>query len=433
MRFVDMFMTALGSLIFIAMLLVFLLPKTAQTSTDPTVAAKALEAKLKDAEKKLEDLQKLMENVNQVDKHVVKRWLSVTLLTKDCPAYEPTLYVRWEGPTFDFYTGKSMGGLDPFDASNPKMHPLIGNRPFLIGPTSLPGSSAWYGVGPTRLLDGTRLAIASYFAVSSGPGDRSIYIGLRNPRGLMGGECIVHPIIHGWSGTPAESTFKLSLAQPFAFIRRVRLENEGGFTSPQPESDAAFLRELEAFSAEQSQKLCKEKLICGTQDAHWARYAKPAPMLPEALDWRPAYRFTSQADRYDVRSPMTVAECEKACIDDPHCAAVEHDADDRTCALYDVRPLVSGVPGSRWKVGTRTPSPLNWRVDHTVEGGKVYRTLAETSREECAKACLNDAACRTVEYYKPTRACNMFRRTLKVLPSPIGAFAPTDVGVKTKR
>ena len=40
MRFIDMFMTALGSLVFIALLLVFLIPSTAEIFVSGTVTAK---------------------------------------------------------------------------------------------------------------------------------------------------------------------------------------------------------------------------------------------------------------------------------------------------------------------------------------------------------------------------------------------------------
>ena len=125
MRFVDMFMTALGSLIFIALLLVFLLPQTAQPSNIDTPKLQSELARLRQelaetqakARQSLQDMEQLFKNVREVDKDVVKRWLSVSLLTKDCPPYEPTLYVRWEGPIFEFATGKRVADMARFDAS----------------------------------------------------------------------------------------------------------------------------------------------------------------------------------------------------------------------------------------------------------------------------------------------------------------------------
>jgi hypothetical protein len=432
-----MFMTALGSLIFIAMLLVFLLPKTAQTSTaDPRQATKALEAELETVREQLaseqrwrRDLQQMMKSVREVDKLVVKRWMVVTLLTKGCPADEPALSVRWEGDTFHFETREYLGKLPEFDASAPRLHPLVGNRMFRIGPASLPSRLE----ASTSLLDGTGLAAASFLVVSNGPGEWSVYVSLKDPRGLKGGECLVQPIVYGSSGQAVDSELKLSLAQPFAFVRRVRLENNGGLTSRAPKYDTAFQRELEEFSVKQSKKLCEKKLICGTQDAHWAMYAKPLPPPPEILEWRSSYQSTSRDDRYDVKQSMTVAGCTRACIDDPRCVAVEHDDDRKTCSLYDTRPLVRGAPGARWKVGFRVPSPLDWRPDHAVEGGEVYRSLAETSQEDCSKACVDDPRCRLVEYYKPARSCEMFASVPKIVPSPIRPYGPTDVGVRAKR
>lgn len=434
MRFVDMFMTALGSLIFIALLLVILLPKAAQPSSLDTQTLQSELAKLRQdlakEQQSRQDLQQLLSNMREVDKHVVKRWLSVTLLTKDCHPYEPILYVRWEGPISDFNTGKSMGSMEAFDAGDPKMHRLMGNRYSFVGPsTSL---SALPGVTPTSLLNGTRLATTSFFAVGNAPGAWSVYLALKYPRALMGGECVVQPIIHGFSGQAVEGVVKLSLAQPFAWIRRIRLENDGSLTAPPPESDAGFLRELEAFSAEQSQKLCEKTSICGTRDAHWTKRAKPAPP-PEALEWRSDARMGSQDDRFAVKTATTVAACERACIDEPRCAAVEHDDASGACSLYDDLGSIKSAPGSRRSIGARAYSPLRWQVDRAVAGDKAARSLTGISQENCAKSCLDDAKCSAVEYYKPTRACNIFESVPKIVPSPLGAYSPTDVGIKTKR
>ena len=439
MRFVDMFMTALGSLIFIALLLVFLLPQTAQPSNIDTPKLQSELARLRQelaetqakARQSLQDMEQLFKNVREVDKDVVKRWLSVSLLRKDCPPYEPTLYVRWEGPIADFATGKRLEDMARFDASDPRVQNLVGRRYFLVGPPS--SLSTMYGTGPTSLLNGTGLVATSYFTVSNAPGPWSIYIGLRYPRNLGGGECTVHPIIHGSDGQAVDSPFKLSLGQPFAWVRRVRLENNGGFTSPDPTYDAGFLRELEAFSAEQSEKLCEKKSICGTQDAHWARYAKPAPPPPEAFDWKKESRFRGNPDHYVQKTPIAAAECRNACVDDLRCSAVEYDSFRASCSLYERVAPVERAPGSRRSVGIRERLPLHWQIDHTVFEATAARRLEGISREECASTCLGDASCAVVEYYKPARACSIFAAFPKIVRSPIGPYAPTDVGVKTKR
>ena len=437
MRFVDMFMTALGSLIFIALLLVFLLPQTAQPSNLDTKKMQSELARLRQeltetqakARQSLLDMEQLLKNLREVDKDVVKRWLSVTLVTKDCPSYAPTLYVRWEGPVINVET-REPTVMAQFDAAGFKLQSLVGARYFFVVPTWLQAQQA---VTPTALLDGTRLATKTYFAVSNGPGSMSIYMGLRDPRNLRG-ECIAQPIIHGWSWQ-AIDTFRLSLGQPFAWVRRLRVENDGTVTSPDPQYDAGFLRELEAFSAEQSQKLCEKKSVCGTQDAHWARYAKPAPPPPEAFDWKTESRFRGNPDHYARKAPMVAAECRKACIDDPQCNAVEHDSIRNSCSLYERLAPVERAPGSRWSVGIRERSPLHWHIDHMVPVAepKVARRLEGISREECAGACLADASCVVVEYYKLGRGCNMFAAFPKIVRSPLGAYSPTDVGIRTKR
>jgi hypothetical protein len=117
MRFVDMFMTALGSLIFIALLLVFLLPKAAQTnpSTLPEPGAPLQE--------------------RDTDKHVVKRWIGILLLTKGCEADDLLLYVRWDGSVMNFETRAPTGKMPEFDAGDLKHGSLVGHRTFRIGGT----------------------------------------------------------------------------------------------------------------------------------------------------------------------------------------------------------------------------------------------------------------------------------------------------------
>jgi hypothetical protein len=436
MRFVDMFMTALGSLIFIALLLVFLLPQTAQPANVETSSLIKELSKLRQelaeqrakARQDRQDMADLLKNLKEVDKHVVKRWISVLLLTKDCPTYEPAVYVRWEGPVVDYETRRPLGSLPDFDASDPKMHHLVGGKYFYVGPSSIVALNA---TGPTYLLNGTGLAAISFFTVSNAPGPWSIYIALRHPRALSGRECIVHPIIQGWSGRFVEGTFKLSLAHPFAWIRRVRLENDGAFRSREPRDNAGFLRELEAFSAEQSQKLCERKSICGTRDAHWAVLAAPVPPS-EAFDWTTNARFEEHHRYYVLKRPMTPADCEKACLDERQCVAVEHDATRNSCSFYDRLARVEHRPDSHRSVGIRGRSPLRWLVDQTVGNAKPDRTLAGILQEECANVCAADPKCLAVEYFKPTRSCRIFASRPKVLRSPFGAHAPTDVGWRTK-
>jgi hypothetical protein len=187
----------------------------------------------------------------------------------------------------------------------------------------------------------------------------------------------------------------------------VRLENDGTVTSAEPKDDPGFLQELEAFSAEQGQKLCLKKSICGTQDAHWARYAKPAPPPPEPFDWKTESRFKGKPVHYGQIAPMTATGCRNACVNDLRCVAVEHDSVRNACSLYDrltpVERVLDRVRGSRWSVGIRERSPLHWHVDLMVDEAKAART------------------------------CSVFTTFPKIVRPPIWPYAPTDVGIKTKR
>src|SRR5438132_107821 len=102
MRFIDMFMTALGALVFVALLLVFLLPKTTQPKAPPAPQQPTAPSGRPKTE----------------DKDIVKRGFGVLLLASGCNSTEPELYVRYEGKVVHFTTEEAQGETLPFDASN---------------------------------------------------------------------------------------------------------------------------------------------------------------------------------------------------------------------------------------------------------------------------------------------------------------------------
>lgn len=430
MRFVDMFMTALGSLIFITLLLVFLLPKAAQ----PVSSAPQTDS-IPKLRKERDDALHLLKNVKEVDKHVVKRWFSILLLTKDCPPLEPMLYARWEGTVSDFTTGATSGEMAKFDAGDPAVHHLLGRRYVFAGPNFRKShSSRAFLTAPTALLEGTGLAATTYFSVNNAPGPWSIYIALRDPRALREKECIVHPLITGWAGEAVETTLTLSLAQPFAWVRRLRVEQEGDFKSAEPRSDLDFRRELEAFSSEQSRNLCEKKSICDTRDAHWATLAPApatgAPPASSAMKWTSGTMFVPAG--YSYQNNLTETACAKACLDDSRCEQVEYASNTRLCILHERSGAIPTVQHASWSIGVKTraePLLVRWRRDHVAEG-EASAEKAGMSREQCARACADDFDCEAVEYFKPTGVCRLYETAPKISASPHGAHSAFDVGTK---
>ena len=412
MRFVDMFMTALGSLIFIALLLVFLLPKAAQTnpSTLPEPGAPLQE--------------------RDTDKHVVKRWIGILLLTKGCEADDLLLYVRWDGSVMNFETRAPTGKMPEFDAGDLKHGSLVGHRTFRIGGTYDALASFPYLNVASDLLNGEQVRTMLHYGVSNASGAWDVYVALKNPRALAGKECVVHPTILSSDRSFTGEKIVLSLPQPYAWLRHLRIEKLGSVITPEPKGDDAFLRRLGAFSDQQSRLLCEKKSICDTQDAHWAAL-KPKSSPPQATSFNWLTKTAFSAFGYAKSYNMTQAECEKACLDDPKCVAVEWRDHPRFCDLHD--RLTTLGPGTL-SVGMKTAarSPIEWRPDHVAIGGTAPSKKDGLSRDECAKACADDPKCQAVEFVKPARVCNIFASVPGIAPSPLGANAPTDAGLKTQ-
>src|SRR4051812_37080682 len=134
MRFVDMFMTALGSLVFLALILA-VMPKSMSEATPvpppdmvPRVVVDAAMAEIKELNNTIAELNSTIAAMNSVqtqgtltgelDKNTVKRWLGVLLATRGCTSQELELYARPEGKLIDFETRRAVDDALPF-AMNP--------------------------------------------------------------------------------------------------------------------------------------------------------------------------------------------------------------------------------------------------------------------------------------------------------------------------
>jgi len=134
MRFIDMFMTALGSLVFLALLLVFLLPKTTQSE----IKDEDVERLKKENQKIVAENQHLRQQIQlqqqaspadttkTEDADIMKRWFGILLLTSGCPSSEPELYARYE----ESYSTLKLASWSPM-RSNLMQAMLPRNQPFL--------------------------------------------------------------------------------------------------------------------------------------------------------------------------------------------------------------------------------------------------------------------------------------------------------------
>ena len=135
MRFIDMFMAALGSLVFLALLLVFLLPKTNQQGSNPELKKKLDELTAQNQQLRQQIPTSQAGGANTEEKNIIKRWLGVFLMVRGCDSIEPEMYVRWEGNVVNFETYQPISKLPEFDASDVSHNrdTLIGHKYFDIG------------------------------------------------------------------------------------------------------------------------------------------------------------------------------------------------------------------------------------------------------------------------------------------------------------
>lgn len=279
MRFIDMFMTALGSLVFIALLLVFLLPKTTQKQDkDNQDELHKQVAQLVAENQRLRGMNQTPAQGNE-DKDIVRRWFGVAVLTEGCDAGDLELYVRWEGSVVSVETGQKIADALPFDANNPAIKTVMnGNQYASIG-------SQGGGYGDRRnepaAFKTTGLRGIVFNGVSRAAGSWSAYVGLTSPGSYTRKKCDVVPYYSAHGGTVAGDRIVLRDTQPYAWLRRFTV-NRDGTTSlgKKPAEDDEYLRDLAAFSGRQSHAMCEASRRCGTRDAHFALLRPEAP-VPE--------------------------------------------------------------------------------------------------------------------------------------------------------
>jgi formylglycine-generating enzyme required for sulfatase activity len=308
MRFIDMFMAALGSLVFLALLLVFLLPKTTQEGDNQL-------------KKRLDDLiaenQQLRRQIPQTqalgantdDKYILKRWFGVFLATKGCNDTDPEVYVRWEGEVINFETGKPAPKQPEFDASdvNHRNDTFVGHRYFDIGngpEISLSTEPILKELESAGLYDLRKNALhtKAFYAVSRRDGFYSIYVGLRNPRAQHERECTIQPFYFSSLGLIPADKIAMTQQRPFAWLRHFKINMDGTTTfGTSPWYDESFKRDLAEFSNKQSKILCERTSLCGTMDAYYALLLSKPPI---------AKLFSPEAER--ALKPMDAfKECEK--------------------------------------------------------------------------------------------------------------------------
>jgi len=415
MRFIDMFMTALGALVFLALILVFLLPKVETSKSNKTIDD--LTAKVKELEKTTSEQKAEIERLtSQIwrqgqpgtlseDKNVVLRWFAVFIVAQSCGANEPVLHVRAEGEIIDFETGKSLPDAEPFDASNPVAKTwLVGQRYLDVGDGREDPAT---GTAPQTEKPAAGLQVLTRNALHAklfygGPhvGFYSIYVGLRQPLSSSGA-CTISPFYLSARGLIQGEKINLKPEQPFAWLRRFRLNADGSTTfGTPPRADEDFKRDLAEFSDAQSKLLCAAKKGCRTMDAHYAilrsetsEAGKPfrdcdddqCPWLvavpkggfsrgsstdPEAnTNESPVFRVNFERPFAVGRFAVTFAEWD-ACVQE------------RACRRAD----------DKWGRGRHPVINVSWNdtKDYlkwlSAKTGKTYRLLTEAEREYVTRA-----------------------------------------------
>jgi hypothetical protein len=364
MRFIDMFMTALGSLVFLCLLLVFLLPKT--TSSPPT---EKMEEEIRRLKKSVEDQtaenQQLKQQLRQITPYL-RRWFGVFLMTSGCKDNDPELYVRYEGKIFNFERQVDMPDAVPFDVTNLASKSMLLDHRYLdigAGVEVPAGSFSTLRESPTAGLDllSKNGLNAKLFFGTGWPSDNaySVYVALRDPRTLGDAECKLHPFYLSPKGIIPAEPLSLTQQRPFAWLRRAKIDADGNTTlGTSPRADAQFKRDIAVFSDKQSKALCEQSNLCDTMDAHYALLlslpTKPAtlpppqslsppasnpPTNPEVqqppkpgLSWKPNQRLFGELLAPESKIPRD--QCEAQCVDDNRCHAVEFVKDGEICRLF---------------------------------------------------------------------------------------------------
>jgi len=284
MRFIDMFMAALGSLVFLALLLVFLLPKTTQQGSNPELKRKLDELTAQNQQLRQQIPTSQAGGASTEEKNIIKRWLGVFLVVRGCGSIEPQMYVRWEGNVVNFETFQPISKLPEFDASDVSRDALIGHKYFDIGNgAEIATIMAKVQESDTAGLEDFNkngLHAKLFYGVSRATGSYSVYVGLTDPRALGERECAIQPFYLSSRGLIPADKVTITQQRPFAWLRHFRIEADGTTTlKTSPWQDDEFKRELAEFSNKQSKLLCERKLLCGTMDAHYALLLSRTPTV----------------------------------------------------------------------------------------------------------------------------------------------------------
>jgi septal ring factor EnvC (AmiA/AmiB activator) len=218
-------------------------------------------------------MESLLERARRTeDPSLVMRWFSVGLAIPGCSDIDFALYVRWEGPLRNAQTGTDMPRAAQFIASHPEQRtPLLGHRYFDLGARNDAAalSEKAFAQEGFAALANTRTQIKVFQAVSRVEGDYSVYVAAKDPRAFQQRQCVVHPYFLTWSGATLGQKVVLTQKRPFAWLRRLRINKDGTNTlATAPRDDEQFQSDLDEFSKAQSEILCDERKICGTEDAH---------------------------------------------------------------------------------------------------------------------------------------------------------------------
>ena len=323
MRFIDMFMTTLGSLIFIALLLVFLLPKSAlqsATSQSSNPQDSVPRRQLEDTLSQNRQLQSMIDSLQfdlqsarnaqsqseqtaagKYDKELVKRAFSILLATEGCQSVEPEMYVRWEGKLINFLDDKPRDYESlPFDASNVGLKMvLVGQKYFDIGYGSEIRKDGLLFAGTAAALEAISKKGLHFklFQSVSNPGPYSVYMGLALPLLQSSNGCTVYPFYLSSAGLIQDNTVVLTKQRPYALLRRMTMQTNGVLTVL-PNTDDSFKNEMEEFSKKQSQLLCDRRSICDTVDANFAA------LFPDLVQVRQTTAKTSTPAIADPTSPQ---------------------------------------------------------------------------------------------------------------------------------
>jgi hypothetical protein len=288
MRFIDMFMTAVGALVFLALMLVFLLPTTAQ------------------------------EEARRFDKRILRQWLSVLALAEGCRDAKIEMYVRYEGPLADWDSGEATGRYAAeFDASHPDRKEILAGESYVYLGQELETTPPFHKTANVDELRQNLLRAMLFFGIGGAGQPFSVYVAAADPNALGDSRCLIRPVLFAWDQVNVGERVSLTKDRPFAWLQRFNLSADGGLSAKPPRTDVQFQRELLAFSSEQGRLLCDQARICGTMDAHLYKIRANAAsstqgqtVAPQVVELYQSQRFAEARRAFEGRSSGTLTPIE---------------------------------------------------------------------------------------------------------------------------